>query len=277
MPSWLVNGIPGDFVGADDRGLHYGDGLFETIAIRRGVARFLDRHLARLVHGCRRLAIEEPDTRLIEAEIDVLKGPRQKGTIKVIVTRGPGPRGYAPPENSRTTRLVGFAESEDFPGKDPPSGVSVIFCRTPASINPALAGLKTLNRLENVLARSELTSHAADEGLMCDSDLRVIGGTMSNVFMVREGMLVTPSLERSGVRGVMRSAVIDAARGAGIPVVETNISTSELARADEVFITNALTGIRPVIDCSGRPHEVGPVTRSIAGILRDCGVEETGR
>jgi 4-amino-4-deoxychorismate lyase len=272
---WLVDGVPGRLLQPDDRGLQYGDGLFETIAIRNGTARFLDRHLARLHEGCLRLGLPAPDGALLADEIGgILEGAVQ-GTVKVILTRGTSTRGYRPPAECTSTRLIGFWP-EWVPEVVPDQGVVVRMCRTPASLNAVTAGLKTLNRLENVLARAEWRDQSVAEGLMCDAEQRVVGGTMSNLFVVRGGRLTTPTLTHSGVRGVMRGVIIEEARRAGFVVDEDEIAAADLIKADEMFLSNSLIGIWPVSQFAGRLLEPGLVTRMVAALLGDLGVSECG-
>lgn len=277
MQTWLVNGQFDHVVEAGDRGLAYGDGLFETIAVRNGAPRFFDRHLARLLDGCRRLNIPDPPAQRIDDEIIQLIAGARHGTAKVIITRGIGPRGYRPPMAARPTRAIGFTPDDGDLPTGHPAGIRVISCRTPVSCNAALAGLKTLNRLDNVLARSEWQDDAVSEGLMCDSGGRLIGGTMSNVFMVRGGRLLTPALDRCGIRGVMRAVVMESATGIGLTAMETEIGAQDLVQADELFLTNALIGLWPISSCAGRPVDIGPVTNAIAANLAARGVAECKR
>jgi 4-amino-4-deoxychorismate lyase len=274
MESWLVNGQRSPVVDAGDRGLAYGDGLFETIAIRQGVPRLFDSHMARLLDGCRRLALPDPSAQRINDEIAQLTRGHVRGVAKVIVTRGVGPRGYRPPADSTPTRVIGFIPEDGDKSRNRSRGVHIIACRTPFSCNPALAGLKTLNRLDSVLARSEWQDDGVSEGLMCDTADRVIGGTMSNVFVARGGRLLTPVLDQCGVRGIMRGLVLKSARTLGLPAAEARIGVREIAEADELFLTNALIGLWPVISCGSRVYEVGPVTRAIAAALAARGIEE---
>lgn len=276
MTDWLVNGQPGGNIAPDDRGFAYGDGLFETIAVRNGVPRFLARHLARLTAGCAQLQIPLPESAALREQMQTLIGAHQLGTLKIILTRGRGPRGYAPPAHVAPTCALVFSADEQPRPRWYSAGMDVVICRTPASSNAALAGLKTLNRLDNVLARAELRDAAAGEGLMCDDGGRVIGGTMSNIFAVRQGGLLTPQLDRCGIRGIMRSVVLEVASAAGIAVTETAIPRAQLMEADEIFMTNALVGIQPVRHLDGRPVASAGMTRTIAALLHAQGVEECG-
>jgi 4-amino-4-deoxychorismate lyase len=261
-------------VDAADRGLAYGDGLFETIAIRQGMPRLIEQHMARLLDGCRRLAIPDPPLQKIIDEIEQLIRGKRHGTAKVIVTRGTGPRGYRTPPAPTPTRLVGFTPEDGNPSRNGRAGVRIIACRTPLSCNPALAGLKTLNRLDNVLARSEWQDESVSEGLMRDPGGRLIGGTMSNVFLVLGGRLLTPRLDHCGIRGIMRSLVLRSARDIGVTAAEVDVGAQELEEAEELFLTNALIGLWPVASRGSRSYDVGPITGAIARALAARGIAE---
>jgi 4-amino-4-deoxychorismate lyase len=166
--------------------------------------------------------------------------------LKVVLTRGIGGRGYRPPESPRPTRILSLHPRPDYPAAWSERGVAVTFCRTRLGENPILAGLKHLNRLEQVLARSEWRDPRIAEGLMQDGKGRVIGGTMSNLFLVSEGRLVTPRLDSCGVAGTVRALVLRIAGDYGIEAVEADVRRAEVAAADGLFLTNALIGIWPV-------------------------------
>ncbi len=271
MDRWLINGETCDRLPVTDRGLHYGDGLFETMALRHGRVRFLQRHLQRLREGCERLLLPVPEEDRITAEIDAVVAGAGHGTLKLMITRGSGPRGYRLPREVRATRILGFSADSPAPPADEQPGMKVMMCRTRAGINPLLAGMKTLNRLENVLAAAEWQREAVHEGLMFDAEDRLVGGTMSNVFLVVGGALHTPALGRSGVHGVMRAAVMELARRLGVAVLERDIGGRDLDEADALFLTNALMGLRPVDWLAGRRYEPCALTRDLAAALREEG------
>lgn len=271
-PRWLVDGQAGGLIHPDDRGFAYGDGLFETIAWRPGGPRFLDRHLQRLAQGCTRLGMPAPDAATLEREIIALAAGASHGTVRLTLTRGRGPRGYAPPGEPCPSRVVAFHAD---PVPEPPAGGLVVLrCQTPASTNPALAGMKTLNRLDNVLARAELARTGSDEGIICDASGQVIGATSANLFVVRGGVLLTPALSQGGVAGIMRSLVLECARERGIATRELGMGVEVLQGADEMFLTNALTGLRPVASFAGQPIPGRQLTRIVAQALRERGVPE---
>lgn len=259
----LVNGLESSRIAADDRGLHYGDGLFETMPASDGRIRHFDRHLARLEEGCRRLGLPMPPVGLIRDECaQALEGLRS-GVVKLILTRGPGPRGYRPPAEPSVTRIV--ISSAPRPRSETHGPVAARFCSTRLGLNPALAGLKHLNRLEQVLACAEWNDPRIGEGLMQALDGRVISATAANVFLVRDGRLVTPAIRDCGVAGVMREVVLGIAREARIPVEVQDVYPDEFEHADEVFLTNVVIGVRPVEEIVGlRRWGSGEITARLA-------------
>jgi 4-amino-4-deoxychorismate lyase len=265
-PTLLVNGKPVTAVDPLDRGLAYGDGLFRTIRVSGGKPTLWDRHAAHLADGCKRLGIPVVDAGLLAAEGTSLFADGGDGVLKIVVTRGVGGRGYRPPEVSVPTRIVARFPLPPAPAPLPNGGVRVRLCATRLAIQPASAGIKTLNRLDQVLARSEWGEADTFEGLMLDTEGFVVGGTMSNLFLAVGGRLHTPDIDRAGIKGVMRGAVLDAARSAGIEVAESRLSVSALAEADEAFITNSVIGIVPVGDLIGRALAVGPIARRLQSL-----------
>ncbi len=262
----LVNGVEGAGIAADDRGLQYGDGLFETMAVIGGRIRHFDLHMLRLVEDCQRLGMPVPSVAQIESDCERVLAGLGSAVVKLMVTRGPGPRGYAPPLEPNLTRIV--AATAAHPPELHPS-ITVRFCETRLGRNPLLAGMKHLNRLEQVLAAAELRDPLpVDEGLMFSTDDRLIAGTAANVFLVRDGVLHTPRIVDCGVSGVMRQVVLRAAAELGIGADVRDLAADELATADEVFLTNAVRGIRPVGYIEGmRDLPVGPVTSRLRTAL----------
>jgi 4-amino-4-deoxychorismate lyase len=275
MDRWLINGVASDSLPVADRGLSYGDGLFETIAIRAGQCRFLDAHLDRLAEGCDRLGIPVPDRQQISAELDRLATGTEHASAKIIITRGVGPRGYRSPTPCQPTRIVGQQTTSPVPGAA--RGVRVRYCETPISRNPALAGIKTLNRLEQVLARSEWNDNNIAEGLMLNDRGEVVCGTMSNLFYTHAGILFTPELRESGVDGIMRKMTMQVAQSSGVELRQLAVTKEDLKNADDIFLSNALIGVWPVIELDGTAYQRSDVTKQIMQGLFDMGVVECGR
>ncbi len=265
----LVNGHAGDCLSTSDRGLLYGDGLFETIAVQNGIPRRWSRHLARLRAGCARLGIAQADAGLLEDEAATLCRDAQRAVLKLIITRGTGGRGFRPPPAAAPTRILQLHPYPSWPAGHWQDGVCAGFCALRMGYNPALAGIKHLNRLEQVLARAEWDDPEIVEGLMQDQQGYLIEGTMSNVFIVKDSMLLTPDLRRCGVAGITRALILELAQQAGIATGVRDIAMNELARADEVFLCNSLIGIWPVIRIPEQHYPVGNLTRLMQEYLRD--------
>ncbi len=264
----LVNGVATSHIDALDRGLHYADGLFETIAVRNGNPELWTEHLFRLEAGCRRLNLAMPSPTVLLEEVGGVVPAVGRAVAKIVITRGSGGRGYRPPEPAQPCRLVVGAPWPDYPSHWPMRGVRVRRCHTRLGITPSLAGMKHLARLEQVMARAEWTDPDIAEGLMLDPEGRVAEGTMTNLFVLLDGELVTPRMDRCGVAGVMREAVMKLAKVEDVPCREGELDWPELADADEVFLTNSLIRIWPVrmID-ELRGYPVGAVTRRLQGAL----------
>lgn len=270
MEQFWINGSPGRLVDIMDRGLAYGDGLFETIAIRNSKARFLDLHLDRLYGGAARLRLPVMERDSLHTQLTAAAAAIDEGVMKLILTRGPGPRGYAPAGHQQPTVAWGLDRIK----AQRWTQIRVRWCETIAGRNPATAGLKTLCRLEQVLARSEWQDGSVAEGLMCDEQGQLVGGTASNVFIVSGGRLLTPAVTQSGIAGVMRRVILQQAQETGLDSHEVSVAREELLDADEVFVCNALTGIRPVRQLGNRQWSLGPVTRGLAARIANLGVDE---
>ena len=264
----LVDGMPAGEVSLADRGLNYGDGVFETLRLHVGAVPLLARHVARLAAGCERLGIRGVDGKAVAEDVRRVAAGGGEGVIKVIVTRGDGGRGYAPPEAPLARRIV---RAHPLPAL-PEGPVEVGICRTPISRNAVLAGIKHLSRLEQVLAAAEVAGAGWFDGLMADEEGRVAEATRHNLFLVRSGRLLTPALEHFGVAGIVRGMVIETAPQLGLEVEEGILGMSDLAEADEAFLTNSVAGLVPVGRLGGRALVPGQVTARVAAGLRAAGV-----
>lgn len=266
----LVNGVATETVSVRDRGFQYGDGLFETVAVHRGVPLLWKQHLQRLRAGALRLGMTPPQAALLRAEADQLCRGIERGVLKIILTRGVSERGYCPDASATATRVLSLSPWPAYPSSWSEAGVAVRLCQTRLASQPRLAGLKHLNRLEQVLARAEWGDDYA-EGLMLDESGNLIEGTVTNVFLVEAGALHTPEVVRCGVDGVMRAAVLELAAGFGIACRVGLVTPAQLERADEVFLTNSLIGLWPVQRIEQRSYGIGQTTRKIQTALRDAG------
>lgn len=249
METW-IDGRPGTTISCTDRGLQYGDGLFETISCCNG-ARWLPWHLERLRAGVQRLQLPFDQFDALRAEIEALAAGQGRCLIKVIVTRGAATRrGYAPDGRERATRIVSRHEWAAVAAVTEPFRVGLSAVRLGS--NALLAGLKHLNRLEQVLAQMACDGSGLDEVLMMSATGQLVGGSMSNVFLANETGLITPAITECGVEGVMRRLVLQSALTAGMTVSVRPVSISELNDIEEVFLTNVRLGVQPVDWLNGR-------------------------
>lgn len=233
-----------------DRGLEFGDGLFETLLLRGSEPQFHQLHLARLRRGCQVLGFPACD-RLVEEQLDAVAAEiRASGwpwsALRVTLTRGAGRRGYAPPENCTPRIVISVSSLGQAPSRmASPAALGLAGIRWPTQ--PALAGLKHLNRLEQVLAAREYHQAGYDEAVMLDQQGAVISVVAGNLFLVMDGRLLTAPLDRCGIAGTRRELVMRRwAPALGLVVAEETLGTELLERADEVFYSNSLVGLRPV-------------------------------
>ncbi|MBI2379896.1 MAG: aminodeoxychorismate lyase [Gammaproteobacteria bacterium] len=262
----LINGQPASELSALDRGLMYGDGHFTTIAVRGGRAELWEQHLWRLENACERLRMSMPDAGLLAAERDRLVAGVEQGVLRLTLTRGVGGRGYRPAEDAQTTRILSLHPWPDY-SAFPDSGLRMRLCDTRLGVQPALASMKTLNRLEQVLARAEWRDPAVHEGLMLDTEDRVVAATQANLFFVQDGRLCTPELTRCGVSGIMRRHISTLALAEGVDLRVGDFSLAELMNADEVFLCNSLIRIWPVAQIDSRNYPWGSLTRRLQKLV----------
>jgi len=264
-------------VDPSDRGFQYGDGLFETIAIRDGTPRQWQYHLDRLTAGCKRLGLTLPGPSL-ELDLGVALARSNHDTscciAKIIVTAGSSVRGYGRLLPTPGEIYIGVFPATPLNKPAYLKGVATMLCETRLATGSPVAGLKTLNRLEQVLASSECLPTGAFEGFTLDAEDRLICGTISNVFIVKDKLTRTPSLARCGVEGTMRRLVIRLLGQEGHEVEICDLTVDDLASADEVFITNSQMGAVPVHRCGNYKWSIGERTREVMRLLADCGIEE---
>ncbi len=267
MPDVLINGAAEAAITVYNRGLHYGDGLFETMRVQNGTVPLWSRHYQRLAQDCVRLGITAPEENVLVRELNEVVGQHTAGIVKLIVTAGATTRGYAR-SGEETCRMLLFYPPQEQPDQDRSQGVRVRFCDIRLSRNPRLAGIKHLNRLEYVLARNEWQDTEIVEGLLLDTSDNVIEATTANVFLVGADGLLTPDLEFAGVRGIMRQIVLEAAEHFDLSARECNLSRMDVLQADGVFLTNSVVGILPVRQIEDRTWDLHPLISKLMNKLQ---------
>lgn len=242
----LINGKFVDELAAHDRGLHYGDGLFETITVENMQLLCWDEHLKRLERGCIKLNIAVPDKNLLKNEVSALINTESQGVIKIIISRGQGGRGYKILENIAPTRIISLYPWSYQYDQNSSSGVKTRICKYRYAKNPFLAGIKHLNRLEQILARSEWNDNSIAEGIVMDSENYIIEGTMSNIFCIIGKTLYTPDLSECGIEGIVRGKIIELASNLKFNVEIKKMPLGFLMNAEEIFMCNSIIGVWPV-------------------------------
>lgn len=253
----LINGKAAAAIPVDDRGLRYGDGVFETIAIVDYQPALLPAHWERLARGCERLRIPPPAEARIHADLAQLDIPRF-GMLRLTVTRGPGGQGYAPPATPQPNRIVQLMPVPPRPATWWEAGIHLRDCQMTLAEQPALAGIKHLNRLEQVLARAEWQTPEIAEGLMCTASGFVIEATAANLIIDVGGGLVIPDTAACGVDGIMQKALLREAEALDIPWTRRRIHRDELAGCDGIMLCNSLAGLWPVATLNGEPCPRSP-------------------
>lgn len=267
----MVNGKPQSTISVMDRGFNYGDGVFETILLVNNTPVLLEEHYKRLSGGCDALGISCPDKNALAKQIKELicsDNSDLNRVLKIIITRGESERGYKIAEQNNITIVMQLSQYPEYSKSYWAKGVDVQLCHTRLSGNKKLAGLKHLNRLDQVLARKEWNNEY-QEGLMLDESDNIIEGVMSNLFIVEKGQLITPLIERAGVRGIMRDSVLKLCESDGIMFSEDSLSFKRVLSADEVFLTNSLIGVWPVRKIDTQEFTVGTktITKRIMQLL----------
>lgn len=263
----LVNGLSRRSLSLADRSVHYGDGLFETIAIVDGQPALWNEHMQRLSKGCEQLLLPPPDpAQLLEEAMELVAG-QSRAVLKIIYSAGESARGYSRPDSPTPSRILLRMPVPGYPEDNWRSGVASGYCALRLMPQGPFAGIKHLNRLEQVLARRELDGRRLAEGLMMDQEGHVVEGVASNLFAVFGDRVLTPPIIESGVRGVMRDHVLELAGALDIRVEEQLLTPLMLDEADEIFLTNSVIGLWPIASLEGRRYLPGPVSRHILQVL----------
>lgn len=276
-PRCLVDGAAAAAVPADDRGLAYGDGVFETLAVVDGEPALWEAHLARLAAGCERLGIPPPAAADLATDVTRLE-PRGNGVLRLTVTRGSGGRGYAPPARPAPRRIARLLPLPGRPAHWWREGVAVRTCALRLTAQPRLAGIKHLNRLEQVLARQEWRDPGIAEGLMLAENGELIEATACNVLMRDGDRVLTPPTDRCGVAGVMRDHLLQRLAGLGFRTATATLRREALSGSVELMLCNSLIGVWPVRRIDGRPRPVSGLAGELhSALLRDGLVALPGR
>lgn len=259
----LVNGVLSDSISAADRGLLYGDGVFRTLRVMAGRPQHWERHYRKLRQDCSVLNLSCPKSDLLLEELQRLSEQQPDGVAKIIITRGQSARGYAPPADAILTRILSLSPTPEYPEHFSTHGVRLRVCELRLAHQPRLAGIKHLNRLENVLAASESNDAEIAEGVLLDTSCNVIECIRNNLFLFDKGELFTADLSRCGVAGVQRDRVMEWAAGQNMPCHIKQFGLPELFAAEEVFLVNSVIGLWPVRELQDRIWARHPVAMQI--------------
>ena len=243
----IINGVKTSQLSSLDRGLQFGDGCFTTAQVTQGKVRYLAQHLERLARDSQRLGIAFDDWPKLTQEINALARQSDLGVIKILLTRGSGGRGYSAAGCTDTQRILSLAPYPMHYAAWQQQGVSLITSPIPLGMNPYLAGIKHLNRLEQVLIKNHLDCQAAQEALVLDSQGNVVECCAANILWRKGRQIFTPALTHSGVEGIMKGLVIEALQSEGYHCSHVTQAPSALEQADEVIICNALMPVLPVV------------------------------
>lgn len=269
MPGIIINGVATEYVSAKDRGLHYGDGIFETIACVDQRLQFWQQHMARMSLAAEKLGLIFPGEQNFLDDIQQLLSAENTAAncvIKLMLTRGNSDRGYRVTDASRVCRIAMLTDWPVHIEDIRQQGARVRLCQTQVAMQPQLADIKHLSRIENVMARKEWQDEF-DEGLMPDFHNHIIEGTMSNLFAVRDGVLYTPSLESCGINGIIRQQMISIVSALGLELQETHMNQADLLAMDELMLTNSLIGIWPVREFAGKTYSPANMTQQLGEAL----------
>ncbi len=261
----LIDGRAADASWLDERALQFGDGLFETIAIIDARPCLWELHMARLEEGCRRLQLPCPDVGLLAEEAGALCAARPRAVLKLYWTAGRSARGYRRPAPLRPRRMLRVSDWSAPPEGEP---WALRLCQHRLGDHPALAGIKHLNRLDQVIARAEWDGPANSEGLMLDQQGHVVSGTMSNLFLQQGERLSTPPIDRAGIAGVVRQLALTLARQGGAVIDESPVAPEQVRQADALYLTNSLIGVVRVARFEDREYDLAAAEHPVMHATR---------
>jgi 4-amino-4-deoxychorismate lyase len=273
----MIDGQLDNRLPVTDRGFQFGDGVFETMRLYAGGIPWIKAHLARLESGAWRLGLPCILDDIKDMVGRFLEMCPPEGVVRLSLTRGDSFGGYAQPRESAVRSVLQYRPLPSHIDVWQAKGVSVRICNLHLSAQPALAGIKHMNRLEQVLARQEWNRTDIQEGLMLDQAGRLVEGTMSNLFCVHGGTLLTPDLSAAGVEGVTREKVLQLAQRWSLPVIVGPVGMNDLIEADECFVTGSVMGVVPLVQLVSLPGDhnnitadwrIGPLTRKMQQGIR---------
>ena len=264
---YIINGNVLGSISPLDRGLAYGDGVFRTVKIVDKMPKEWPAHYQKLVADCGAIGIVCPSAELLMSDLQQLFELGEIAVAKIIITRGDGERGYAPPAITAPMRLVIKSPMPSYPATHYGKGVRLHVCTTHIAQQSALAGIKHLNRLENVLARMEWHDPSIADGLMLDLHGNVIECTTANIFARFGETLLTPSLHQCGIAGITRQRILDFAYTLELKTKVENFDLKKLLSADEIIICNSLYGAWQVSEVQDKTWPQLPLADNIRRIL----------
>ena len=264
--NYLVNGNFNQAISPFDRGFAYGDGVFRTMRIKKGIPDSWPQHYQKLVADCAVIGIVCPSADLLMSDLQQLFTPDETAVAKIIITRGEGERGYAPPAITTPMRIVVKSAVRQYAESNYTKGVRLHLCETRLAAQPKLAGIKHLNRLENVIARMEWRDETIFDGLLLDNQDNVIECTMSNIFARFDNHLITPDLSQCGVSGITRQHIMGLGKALKLSIEVAVLPFNQLLQADEVIICNSLYGafqVHQIADKTWLPQTLATNIRSL--------------
>ncbi|HWU34026.1 MAG TPA: aminodeoxychorismate lyase [Methylovorus sp.] len=265
----LVNGRPDALISPADRGLAYGDGVFRTLPVIDGKPQVWALHYQKLSADCSRLSLSCPSATDLLQDIQHLYADQASGVAKIIISRGAGSRGYAINPEVPSTRIVMRTAMPQYPEHYAETGVQLTLCSLRLAHQPRLAGIKHLNRLENVLARMEWQDPEIFDGILLDQQGFVVEGTMSNILLRFGSRLLTPDLRNCGVAGVTRDRIIQLASSLGLQAGIADISLEQMMQADEIIVCNSLFGAWQATQFNGKTWQPQKLAEQLKYLLQE--------
>ena len=270
--TYLINGDFNQAISPLDRGFAYGDGVFRTMVMRSGLPVNWPLHYQKLVADCAAIGIVCPSAELLMSDflqlfsIEDIDSEKQE-VAKIMITRGEGERGYKPPAVTTPTRVIIRSAMPQYVKESYTGGVQLHVCNTRLSSQVKLAGVKHLNRLENILARMEWRDEGIFDGVLLDQQGNVIECTMSNIFARFDQVLVTPDLSECGVAGITRQRICDVSSALNLTAEVAPLSLSRMLQADELFICNSLYGAFQVSKIGGTTWAPQALAKTFRNLL----------